>query len=263
LNEGFEYLKSGDKHLDDGTVFFALASILSAYPSDAYNRDVSSYVQSVEESHTQGGNLQIISNTYSELAIIGSDYTLKLLKERATYGFWESRDMASVTGSFSDMTNDPFTVNAMSVAINALGRHPLPEAEAFLLKLQNEERYMDDVVLSKAESFDYALNARQDLSYYQNRIKEALALKESIFGSQEMTSENTQQIAVEIPEAAPAVVEAAEELPTVKQEVKESSKVKPVEVTEEALEQSSQWWLWLVGALVILGGVVVMVRRKS
>jgi len=36
--------------------------------------------------------------------------------------------------------------------------------------------------------------------------------------------------------------------------------VQSVEVTPE---QSSQWWLWLVGALVVVGGLVVVVRRKS
>ena len=39
-----------------------------------------------------------------------------------------------------------------------------------------------------------------------------------------------------------------------------TDRVQPVEVTPE---QSSQWWLWLVGALVVLGGLAVVVRRKS
>jgi hypothetical protein len=45
--------------------------------------------------------------------------------------------------------------------------------------------------------------------------------------------------------------------------VEDPAEVKPVEVAEETPEQSSQWWLWLVGALVVLGGLVVLGRRKS
>jgi|GEM_PF-3211237 hypothetical protein len=43
----------------------------------------------------------------------------------------------------------------------------------------------------------------------------------------------------------------------------ESAEIEPVKVTEETTQESSQWWLWLVGALVVFGGLVVVVRRKS
>lgn len=46
-------------------------------------------------------------------------------------------------------------------------------------------------------------------------------------------------------------------------EVKDPAEVKPVEVAEETPEQSSQLWLWLVSALVVLGGLTVVLRRKS
>jgi|GEM_PF-3034786 hypothetical protein len=45
--------------------------------------------------------------------------------------------------------------------------------------------------------------------------------------------------------------------------VKEPAEVKPVEVSEETPEQSSQWWMWLVGTLVILGGGVLFIRSKN
>ncbi len=46
-------------------------------------------------------------------------------------------------------------------------------------------------------------------------------------------------------------------------EVKEPVEVTPVEVVEETPEQSSQWWLWLVGALIVVGGLGLVLRRKS
>lgn len=35
------------------------------------------------------------------------------------------------------------------------------------------------------------------------------------------------------------------------------------ESTEEAIEQSSNWWLWIIGALVVIGGLGLVLRRKS
>ncbi|WPJ97011.1 ankyrin repeat domain-containing protein [Coraliomargarita algicola] len=60
-----------------------------------------------------------------------------------------------------------------------------------------------------------------------------------------------------------ATVEAIEELPTVESEVKELTEIIPVEVSEETSEQSSNWWLWLVGLLVVVGGIGLVVRLKS
>lgn len=66
------------------------------------------------------------------------------------------------------------------------------------------------------------------------------------------------ELGVEISAIPPAAVETTEEA-----EVKEPTKVKPVEAAEETHEESSQWWLWLIGALVVLGGAVLVVRRKN
>ena len=45
--------------------------------------------------------------------------------------------------------------------------------------------------------------------------------------------------------------------------VNEPAEVTTDDVVEEALEQSSQRWLWLVGALVVFGGLGLLLRRKS
>jgi hypothetical protein len=46
--------------------------------------------------------------------------------------------------------------------------------------------------------------------------------------------------------------------------VEESAEVSPVfEASKEPAEEPSNWWLWLIGALIVLGGVGLAVRRKS
>lgn len=68
----------------------------------------------------------------------------------------------------------------------------------------------------------------------------------------------------------PAVVEEPEPASEPKEIYEETNPVEVIfdeveipEPSEKPEEQTSQWWLWLVGALVVLGGLAVVVRRKS
>ncbi len=67
----------------------------------------------------------------------------------------------------------------------------------------------------------------------------------------------------EIKEPLPPVAEAIEEVaapePTIEEEPAEVVVAEPI---EEDAEQSSNWWLWLIGAVVVVGGVFVVRSRK-
>tara|TARA_B110000977_G_scaffold100323_1_gene131655 strand:+ start:942 stop:2045 length:1104 start_codon:yes stop_codon:yes gene_type:complete len=45
--------------------------------------------------------------------------------------------------------------------------------------------------------------------------------------------------------------------------VKELTEAERVEAVEEAPAESSRWWLWLIGLLVVVGGLGLMFRRKN
>lgn len=62
---------------------------------------------------------------------------------------------------------------------------------------------------------------------------------------------------------ASEIVEVIGEVTPPKPAKEEPAEAAPVEVTEETPEQSSNWWLWLVGALVVVGGLGLAIRRKS
>lgn len=66
-----------------------------------------------------------------------------------------------------------------------------------------------------------------------------------------------EEFVAETPEP-PKVVEQ-----TLEPEIKKPVEVIPIEIAEEPVEQSSQWWLWLIGAVVVIGGLVLMLRRKK
>jgi hypothetical protein len=59
-----------------------------------------------------------------------------------------------------------------------------------------------------------------------------------------------------------------DELPNEKTEpleltTEEPDKVVDVDTSEGPSEQSSNWWLWLIGAVVVVCGIVLIARRKS
>ena len=63
----------------------------------------------------------------------------------------------------------------------------------------------------------------------------------------------------EVEETKSSSIQAAEGLPQPEQIIKE-----PAEVVEEApVEQSSNWWLWLIGAVVVVSVLGLVLRRKS
>lgn len=59
------------------------------------------------------------------------------------------------------------------------------------------------------------------------------------------------------------VVESVEENTAPEPAIEEPTKVVVAEPIEEDVEQSSNWWLWLIGAVAVVAGVGLAVRRKS
>jgi hypothetical protein len=41
------------------------------------------------------------------------------------------------------------------------------------------------------------------------------------------------------------------------------SEIKTPDTSEKPAEEPSQWWLWLIGAMVVIGGLGLVLRRKS
>jgi hypothetical protein len=179
-----------------------------------------------------------------------------MLQERATYEFWEGKEMPSLTAAFSDRPNDPDTINAQSEAIFSLGSHPSSEAAKFLKKLQKDPRYINDPVLQEQNPFELALFAKTESDIYRkNKIKEALALKESIFGQAEAKPEASKKLTKEtIHNAKASNSSKTSHSP-------ESKSVTPVEESTEEVQAPRQW-LWIVGAVLLIGIVVGLLRRK-
>lgn len=212
IEEGFKYLRSGkEEPVESIKVFSILGTLLSAYPTNKYDAEIRGYVEDVENSHE---HFSEIIKAYTTLAKIGTTQTLKMLQERSKYEFWKGKDIPSLTSAFSDRPDHPTTDNAQSVAISRLGSHQSPQAKAFLLKLQEDQRYLDDPILKANDSFGMGLKAatKEGKAYRQRQIDEALALKESIFGAETAVEVNDVSIVETLTTPpAPGVEEEAEE----------------------------------------------------
>jgi hypothetical protein len=71
---------------------------------------------------------------------------------------------------------------------------------------------------------------------------------------------------IEIPPSSPEKVEApevTEEAAAPKQAIEEPAEVVIAQPIEKNVEPSSNWWLWIIGAVVIVGGLGLVLRRKS
>ena len=107
------------------------------------------------------------------------------------------------------------------------------------------------------EYFDSELRRASALTLRQaNELKEKATAK----ASAEVIAQNI----LEIP-PAPPIEEIAEVIEEIKQPdpaIEEPTEVVVDEPIGEDVEQSSNWWLWLIGAVVIVGGIVWILRRK-
>lgn len=64
---------------------------------------------------------------------------------------------------------------------------------------------------------------------------------------------------VEVPSVAKTIEESTAREPA----TEKPAEVDTPEPSEEPVEQSSNWWLWLIGAVVVVGGIGLIARRKS
>ncbi|MGB0416692.1 MAG: hypothetical protein ACPGKS_07580 [Coraliomargarita sp.] len=70
----------------------------------------------------------------------------------------------------------------------------------------------------------------------------------------------TENAAISSLKAEEAVEEVPEAEPAIEEEPAELVDSEPV---EEDFEPSSNWWLWLIGAVVVVGGISLVLRRKN
>ncbi len=73
----------------------------------------------------------------------------------------------------------------------------------------------------------------------------------------------------EVPEVEPVIVKVNDSQPFVAETpkpgpaIKEPTEIKTPEQTDEPAETSPNWWLWLIGAVIVVAGISLAARRKN
>ena len=111
----------------------------------------------------------------------------------------------------------------------------------------------NETITSQVDALEYLWAEDANI---QNRLQKYKADLEEYHHSNE--TEVIEKPAVEVA----AVPEVIEEINAPEPTIEEPTEVVVTEPVEEDVEQSSNWWLWLIGAVIIVGSVFVLRSRK-
>ena len=146
------------------------------------------------------------------------------------------------------------------------------------IRARDEGKSLDEVDYSKvdrSEDFRWIIYLNEDGYLHKKKYREAnfqeLIEKHSLkVGKPEAYRVNMERLNEQVNEQQELVVSSVEEVVEVGKETmkpekapKEPAKVATAESPTEAAEKSSQLWLWLIGAVVVIGSLGLVLRRKS
>lgn len=109
----------------------------------------------------------------------------------------------------------------------------------------------------------YALSPLSDKEYLSNYEKVLLAHLESELSDSNDSPLTTTMVSQEKADEPKQVIEVIDEVAAPEPAMERNNEVVSLEPSEEPVEKPSNWWLWLIGAVVVVGGLAVVFRRKS
>lgn len=204
--------------------------------------------------------------------------TKAIIQEISDYNFRKSDDL-SLTRKLMLPDSDPhaqlYPVQKLrfdSVTI-PMFETLLNESDDDALKVKIIWRIRDEVLAGNYTLSDKIAEMLEDFSQNQMvdpniRRASELTLRQAAEKQTErdLTSRDLgESTVVEIPATPPApdVEEVAQESTAPEPATEKPAEVETPDTSKEPAEQSSNWWLWLIGAVVVFGGIALGVRRKS
>tara|TARA_B100000614_G_C14521487_1_gene482760 strand:- start:124 stop:1071 length:948 start_codon:yes stop_codon:yes gene_type:complete len=201
-----------------------------------------------------------LSLAYQIVAFYGTKESLEYLKARTTKEFWTEQGMPTFESYAPDAPERSSKVKtAQTIAISAVGQHPSNEVEKYLRSFLKNAIYTEDELLANWINNSLKRRYEYHLTAFERR-QEAQKIKDARNQSSSRITEPTE------PPASHSVPKAEETTrdPNVPEpETEQPAEVKTPDTSKEKPEQSSQWWLWLVGILVVFGGGALSFRPKN
>ncbi|GEM_PF-2640467 len=228
----------------------ALGVIHSVDPQAVSFEYLKAYTVGIEKS--QHDQVDALTRAYMAISYSSNANAYDFLAQRATVEFW-GNDMptSDIVSAHPTADDKPSLISAQTEAIRQLSALNDPRLGAFLDQLASETPAEQEEVHWAIESARDSWKSRDKLralreAAYEKRLK-ALGLTEEVSAP-----------AAEIPAIAPDEAITTQPEPAIEEPIE----VVTVEPSGEPVEQSSQWWLWLVGAVIVIGGVVLLRSKK-
>jgi len=245
------YIYEGTSQTDI-RAFGALAVLLGGDNTLLPFNEVAKIVETIEAKDPIDFNR--LRASYQIAALYNTDESLALLKKRMKPNFWQFRadGIPSYTTKMTDAPgHPPVTENAQVYSAIAVSMHPSPEAETFLRSILRDPRYADNELI-----LDWA---RASLRERHNHLADHAKRQDA----QRIKNEREGKVAEVVPSVASEVVENFEEATPPEAATEEPSVASTFEPSEEPIKQPFQWWLWLIGAFIVVVGLGLAIRRKS
>tara|TARA_B100000614_G_C14486437_1_gene468885 strand:+ start:95 stop:1075 length:981 start_codon:yes stop_codon:yes gene_type:complete len=253
----FDLLKSPKEAAFWKSAFIQLRIIATVDPKAVDLNRTIEHAKAIEASKDLAGvdKLPILRSAYGAVARFSNDEALNFIKARIEPEFWLNRkfevEIVHDHAPSLDTKHDGLTE-----AIMALAEMESADAERLLSSLMENETYTSKPnVLRRLRAANYYKESVDlMIENIQKEYTKRLELRgDSVLGSV------PDGFTTDVPLTPPVVARVSEQPSIPKAEVREPVNV---EVAEEAPVESSQWWLWLVGLLVVLGGVS-FIRSKN
>ena len=134
--------------------------------------------------------------------------------------------------------------------------------EMLSFKLSSGTKTEREKLLAQSD-FENRINEIKSLEILDNyRLKQIEKLIKQFEDERSFTSEDIASQKNKVPASTQsALPTTAMKAPSVA--VEETPEFESYEIAKEAPEKSSSWLLWLIGALIFLGGLAVVIRRKK
>lgn len=239
---------------------------IAAADSDSIDLDrLINQVTKLEESGDLNNKdkMKLLQLGYPAVARHQNDQAFEFLKVRTEFEFWEDNEISRTVYNSHGAGSEGMIETAQGEAIRALDELQTEEAYALLQSLFADERYISEPPL------EMVLRGSLEYGGWNASASRLKAIQTEYAKRQELGGVATPAEVIEEPviEVAPdpSVEEVAEDIEETKPEpaTKEAPEIVTADTSNELTEEPSQWWLWLIGVVVVVGALGLVLRRKS
>lgn len=231
--------------------------------------DLSKLVQNtenIEQSDTieEDDKVRLLFFAYDAIARHRNDRAFGFLKDRTKFEFWEGNEISRTVYTSHGAGSEGILETAQSMAIKAIAELQTEEAFALLQSLFSDERY------SSKPHLNIPLSGILEYGGWEASAGRLKTIQAEYAKRLELRGEAASPQAIEEPSVESSGNPSASEVEEVAQgstapepATEKAAEMKTPDASEEATDQSSNGWLWLIGAVVVFGGIGLITRRKS